>query len=467
MGPFKMLINGVLVAGDSTMPVVNPASEETIAECPRASRKQLDEAISAAKMAFPGWAALPMAQRQAAMLAVSQQVEANADELARILTSEQGKPLSEAKREALGMATFFRVLGSLDLPMRVIENSDKRRVVAYRRPLGVVAAIVPWNYPLAIAGFKLPLALVAGNTVVLKPAATTPLATLRFAELVAALLPPGVLNVIADANDLGHLLSSHPDVRKISFTGSTATGKRVMAGASETLKRLTLELGGNDAAVVLDDADPKKIAPAIFDAAFRNSGQVCVAIKRLYVHETVYDQLCDELATIARNTVVDDGMQQGAKLGPLQNKAQYEKVKELIEDARKHGSVIAGGRALDRRGYFIEPTIVRDISDGAKLVDEEQFGPVLPVVKFSDPEDALRRANGTSYGLGASVWSSNPDRAEAFAVRMEAGTVWINKHHELLPNIPFGGSKQSGFGVEFAEEGLLEFTQLQIINAAA
>jgi acyl-CoA reductase-like NAD-dependent aldehyde dehydrogenase len=467
MGPFKMLIDGALVAGDLTMPVINPASEETIAECPRASRKQLDDAVSAARAAFPGWAALPMEQRQAAMLAISNEVEANADELARILTSEQGKPLSEAKREALGMATFFRVLGSLDLPTRVIENSDKRRVVAYRRPLGVVVAIVPWNYPLAIAGFKLPLALVAGNTVVLKPAATTPLATLRFAELVAALLPPGVLNVIADANDLGHLLGSHPDVRKISFTGSTATGKKVMAGASETLKRLTLELGGNDAAVVLGDADAKKIAPAIFDAAFRNSGQVCVAIKRLYVHETVYDQLCDELAAIARGAIVDDGMQQGAKLGPLQNKAQYEKVKGLIEDARKHGTVIAGGKALDRPGYFIEPTIVRDISDGTRLVDEEQFGPVLPVIKFSDPEDALRRANGTSYGLGASVWSSDPEHAEAFARRMEAGTVWINKHHELLPTIPFGGSKQSGFGVEFAEEGLLEFTQLQIINAAA
>jgi acyl-CoA reductase-like NAD-dependent aldehyde dehydrogenase len=466
MAPFNMLINGALVAGDLTMPVVNPASEEVVAESPRASRRQLDEAVAAAKAAFPGWAAVPIAERRAAMLAISEAIEANADELARILTSEQGKPLSEARREAMGMATFFRVLGSLDLPMRVIENSGKRRVVAYRRPLGVVAVIVPWNYPLAIAGFKMPLALLAGNTVVLKPAATTPLATLRFAELVADLLPPGVLNVIADANDLGHLLTSHPDVRKISFTGSTATGKKVMAGAADTLKRLTLELGGNDAAVVLDDVDPKTAAPAIFDAAFRNSGQVCVAIKRLYVHESIYDRMCDELATIAAATIVDDGMKQGAKLGPLQNKPQYERVKGLIEDARKHGAVISGGKAMDRPGYFIEPTIVRDVSDGTRIVDEEQFGPVLPVIKYSDDEDALQRANGTSFGLGASVWSSNPERAEDFARRMEAGTVWINKHHDLVPTVPFGGSKQSGFGVEFAEEGLFEFTQLQIINAA-
>jgi len=466
MGSFRLLINGALVEGDLTMPVVNPATEEVIGESPRASEKQLNEAVSAAKAAFPGWAARPIAERRAIMLQVAERVEANAEELSRILTSEQGKPLSEATREAMGMAAFFRILGSLDLPMRVIENSDKRRVVAYRRPLGVVAAIVPWNYPLAIAGFKMPLALIAGNTVVLKPAATTPLATLRFAELVADLLPPGVLNVIADANDLGHLLSAHPDVRKVSFTGSTATGKKVMAAAADTVKRLTLELGGNDAAIVLDDVDPKTIAPAVFDAAFRNSGQVCVAIKRLYVHESVYDQMCDELATIAVNTVVDDGMKQGAKLGPLQNKPQFERVKGLLEDARKHGKVIAGGKTMDRPGFFIEPTIVRDISEGSRLVDEEQFGPILPVIKFSDAEDALRRANGTTFGLGASVWSSNPERAQAFAERMEAGTVWINKHHELIPTIPFGGAKQSGFGVEFAEEGLAEFTQLQIINAA-
>src|SRR5262249_54375396 len=259
----------------------------------------------------------------------------------------------------------------------------------------------------------------------------------------------------------------HPDVRKISFTGSTATGKKVMASAAETLKRITLELGGNDAGVVLDDVDPKKVAPGIFEGAFQNSGQVCLAIKRLYVHESVYDQLCDELVNLARNTVVDDGLKQGTKLGPLQNKMQYEKVKGFLEDAKKNGKIVAGGNAMDRPGYFIEPTIVRDIKEGSRLVDEEQFGPVLPLIKYSDKEDVIRRANATTYGLGASVWSSDPKRAHEVATRIEAGTVWINKHLDMAPHIPFGGAKQSGMGRKCEEEGLAEFTHLQIITGPA
>jgi len=328
----------------------------------------------------------------------------------------------------------------------------------------VVGAIIPWNFPLLILGFKLPPALLAGNTLVVKPAPTTPLSTLRFAELVKDVLPAGVLNVIADANDLGDPMTKHPDIRKISFTGSTATGQKVMASAAQTLKRITLELGGNDAGIVLDDVDPKTVAPGIFDGAFQNSGQVCLAIKRLYVHESVYDEICDELVAIAKSTVVDDGSKQGTKLGPLQNKMQYEKVKAFLDDAHKNGKVIAGGAAMDRPGYFIAPTIVRDIAEGSKLVDEEQFGPVLPVIKYSDSDDVIRRANASSYGLGASVWSSDPKRAHEIATRIEAGTVWINKHLDMAPHIPFGGAKQSGIGTEFAEEGLAEFTQLQIIN---
>jgi acyl-CoA reductase-like NAD-dependent aldehyde dehydrogenase len=366
----------------------------------------------------------------------------------------------------MGMAGFFRYLSSLDLPMRVIEDSGDRRVEAHRRPLGVVGAIIPWNYPLLILSFKLPSALLAGNTLVVKPAPTTPLSTLKFAELVKDILPKGVLNVITDANDLGDAMTKHPDIRKISFTGSTATGQKVMASAAQTLKRITLELGGNDAGIVLDDVDPKKVAPGIFEGAFQNSGQVCLAIKRLYVHESVYDEICDELVAIAKSTVVDDGSKQGTKLGPLQNKMQYEKVKVFLEDARKNGNIIAGGAAMDRPGYFIEPTIVRDIKEGSRLVDEEQFGPVLPVIKYSDNDDVIRRANATNYGLGASVWSSDTARAHKVASQIEAGTVWINKHLDMAPHIPFGGAKHSGIGTEFAEEGLAEFTQLQIINEA-
>lgn len=466
MSDFNLLIDGKMQPGDLAMPILNPATEEVITQCPRASKAQLDMAVAAAKAAFPAWAATPIDERRKLIVKMADVIEANAGELARILTSEQGKPLADATGEVMGMAGFFRYLGSLELNMRVIEDSEGRRVEAYRRPLGVVGAIIPWNYPLLILGFKLPPALLAGNTLVVKPAPTTPLATLKFAELVADLLPKGVLNVIADANDLGGEMTKHPDIRKISFTGSSATGQKVMASAAETLKRITLELGGNDASIVLDDVDPKKVAPGIFEGAFQNSGQVCLAIKRLYVHESVYDAICDELVTIAKNTVVDDGSKQGTKLGPLQNKMQYEKVKGFLDDARKNGNIIAGGKAMDRPGYFIEPTIVRDIKEGSKLVDEEQFGPVLPVIKYSDSDDVIRRANATNYGLGASVWSSSSERAHKVAERIEAGTVWINKHLDMAPHIPFGGAKQSGIGVEFAEEGLAEFTQLQIINEA-
>ena len=464
MSDYHLLIGGALVPGETTMPVINPATEEVLTDCPRASKDQLDAAVAAAKAAFPAWAATPITERRRLIGKMADIIEAHANDLARILTSEQGKPLADATGEVLGMAGFFRYLASLDLPMRVLERSGDRQVEAYRRPLGVVGAIIPWNFPLLILGFKLPPALLAGNTLVVKPAPTTPLSTLRFAELVKDVLPASVLNVIADANDLGDPMTKHPDIRKISFTGSTATGQKVMASAAQTLKRITLELGGNDAGIVLDDVDPKTVAPGIFDGAFQNSGQVCLAIKRLYVHESVYDEICDELVAIAKSTVVDDGSKQGTKLGPLQNKMQYEKVKAFLDDAHKNGKVIAGGAAMDRPGYFIAPTIVRDIAEGSKLVDEEQFGPVLPVIKYSDSDDVIRRANASSYGLGASVWSSDPKRAHEIATRIEAGTVWINKHLDMAPHIPFGGAKQSGIGTEFAEEGLAEFTQLQIIN---
>jgi acyl-CoA reductase-like NAD-dependent aldehyde dehydrogenase len=466
MKPFKMLINGRLEDGDMTMDVVNPATEEVVASCPRASKSQLDQAVAAAKAAFPAWSRTPIEERKKVLLAMADIIEANAVELGRLLTQEQGKPVGDATGEAYGAAAFFRYFTSLDLPVKVIEDSEGKKIESFRRPLGVIAAIVPWNFPLILVALKVPPALLAGNTVVLKPAATTPLATLRLCELLKDVVPAGVLNVIADANDLGGELTAHPDVRKISFTGSTATGRKVMAGAAAALKRITLELGGNDAGIVLDDVDPKTVAPKIFAGAFQNSGQVCVALKRLYVHESIYDQMCDELVTLANAAVVGDGLEQGTQIGPLQNKMQYDKVMDLIEDTRAHGNIIAGGVAHEGPGYFIRPTIVRDITDGTRLVDEEQFGPVLPVIKYSDPEDALIRANASPYGLAGSVWSSDIDRAYGLAERMESGTIWINQHLDLGPHIPFGGAKQSGMGVELGEEGLAEFTQLQVISLA-
>mgnify|MGYP003645099939 FL=1 len=466
MSEYKLLIGGKLVDGAQTMDVINPATEEVLAKCPRASEAQLNEAVAAAKAAFPAWAKTSIAERKKALNAIADAIEANGQELARLLTQEQGKPLADATGEVFGTAAFFRYFTALDLPVKVIDDSEGRKVELHRKPLGVIGAIVPWNFPMILMSFKLPPALLAGNTVVLKPAPTTPLTSLKLGELIKDILPAGVVNIITDANDLGGALTAHPDVRKISFTGSTATGSKVMAGAAATLKRITLELGGNDAGIVLDDVNPKETAPALFQSAFQNNGQVCIAMKRLYVHESIYDEMCDELAALANAAIVGDGLKQGTQLGPLQNKMQFDKVSEVIADAKKHGRVIAGGEKISGAGYFIQPTIVRDITDGTRLVDEEQFGPVLPVIKYSDANDAVARANASPFGLGGSIWSSNPDRAYELALQMESGSVWVNKHAELAPNIPFGGSKTSGLGTELGEEGLAEFTQLQVINVA-
>lgn len=466
MSEYKLLINGALVEGDATLDVINPATEETVATCARASKAQLDQAVAAAKAAFPAWSATSMDERRKVLVAIADAIQANVPELARLLTQEQGKPLQDATGEVFGTSAFFRYFASLDLPARVVTDDATSRIEVRRKPLGVVGAIVPWNFPLILMAFKVPAALLAGNTVVLKPAATTPLSTLRFAALVKDLLPPGVLNVIADANDLGGDMTRHPDIRKISFTGSTETGKKVMASAADALKRISLELGGNDALIVLDDVDVAATAPKVFGAAMQNAGQVCIAAKRIYVHESIYDAMCDEFATLAKNMVVGDGLEQGTQMGPLQNKAQFDKVMGFIDSAKKDGKVIAGGGRKGDKGYFIQPTVVRDIAEGSQLVDEEQFGPVMPVIKYSDPKDAVARANASIYGLGGSIWAKDSDKAWALAEDMESGSVWVNKHADLQPHLPFGGSKFSGIGSELGEEGLKEFTQVQVLNMA-
>ena len=466
MTEYKLLIDGKLVDGDDTMNVVNPATEEVLAVCPRGSEAQLDKAVAAAKAAFPAWSQRPIEERRTMITRLADAVEAQASDFARLLTQEQGKPLAEATGEVEACIAFMRHFSTFDLPEQLIEDSDVRRVAVMRRPLGVVGAIIPWNYPVFIIAFKLPFALLVGNTIVVKPAPTTPLTTLKMGAIMADIFPPGVVNIVTDQNDLGAKLTVHPDIAKISFTGSSETGKKVMASAAATIKRLTLELGGNDAAIVLPDVDPKKVAKDIFNSAFANAGQVCLAVKRVYAHDDIYDALCAEMVELANDAVVDDGLKQGTTMGPLQNKMQFEKVKTFLEDAKKSGKIVAGGTVEDRPGYFIRPTIVRDIEDGAKLVDEEQFGPVLPLIRFKDAEDALARANASPWGLGGSIWSENREKARDLAGRMDAGTVWINKHLDLAPNVPFGGAKQSGMGVEFAEEGLHEYTQAHVINEA-
>lgn len=465
---FRLLIDGKLVAGNSTFEVINPATEAVYARCPRADLDQLNQAVAAAKAAFPAWKARPLAERASLLNKLADAIEAHAAELAPVLTQEQGKPLGGAHYELAIAAGNIRGFTAMDLPESVLHEDDTTRIIRQRQPLGVVAAITPWNFPVIMMVTKLAPALLAGNTIVIKPAPSTPLTTLKVGELCAKIFPAGVVNVIADANDLGGALTSHPDVAKIAFTGSTATGRKVMASAAPTLKRLTLELGGNDAAIVLDDVDPAEIAPKLFFAAMVNSGQVCLAAKRIYVHESIHDAVCAELAKIADGaaSLVGDGMQEGVQFGPVQNRMQFEKVRELIEDARAQGKVIAGGKPHQGKGYFIQPTIVSSLPDSARLVAEEQFGPVMPVLKYSSIDEVIERANASEYGLGATVWSKNIDRAVEVASRLETGTVWINKHLDLPPSVPYGGVKQSGFGVELGQQGLEEFTQLRILNIA-
>ncbi len=466
MEPFHLIIGGKLVAGASTMPVINPATETSIVDCPRADEAQVNAAVAAAKAAFAGWAATPIADRRAALMKVADEMEARIDELARLLTSEQGKPLDKAMEEIGGSAFILRALASLHLVDKVVQDDENGRFVEQRYPLGVVAAIAPWNFPISLLAVKATPALLAGNTLVCKPAPTTPLASLRIGEIFNKYVPAGVFNMVTDANDLGGVLTAHPDVAKVSFTGSTATGRKVMASASSLLKRITLELGGNDAAIVLDDVEPKSAAKSLFEGAMVNSGQVCLAIKRAYVHESQYDAICDELEVLADLAVVDDGAKQGAQYGPLQNKAQYDKVREMIADAATVGKV-HGGAALDRPGYFIRPTIVRDVPDDARIVREEQFGPVLPVLRYSDVADAIARANDTDQGLGGTVWATDKARALDVAGQLETGMVWINSHMNINPFIAMGGAKQSGMGQELGQAGLEEFTQRRLVFVPA
>jgi acyl-CoA reductase-like NAD-dependent aldehyde dehydrogenase len=464
LAPFKLLINGKLVAGASSSGVINPATGKSFVSCPRADVAQLNEAVAAAKAAFPAWSRKSWDERRRLLLALADALTQRSDEFAALLTQEQGKPFMQAQFEMGGAIAMIHAFAEMKIVPKVLKEDDTQKIVLNRAPLGVVAAITPWNFPMILLMIKVAPALLAGNTVVAKPAPTTPLTTLKFGELAASILPPGVFNVIADQNDLGGALTQHPDVAKVAFTGSTATGRKVMASVAGTLKRITLELGGNDAAIVLPGTNIKDVAPKIFMGAMINAGQVCLAIKRVYVHESQYDELCGELAQLAQGATVGDGMNPQTQIGPIQNKMQFEKVKEFIADAHARGKVIAGGKAIEGDGYFIAPTIVRDIPDDARLVREEQFGPVTPVLKYSDVDDAIARANGTEYGLGGTVWGADLTRAYDVASKMDSGTVWVNKHLDLPPDVPFVGAKQSGMGAEMGIEGLEEFTQPKVIN---
>ena len=464
MDEFRLLIDGALVPGAAELPVVNPATGLSFATAARADAEQLEQSVAAAKRAFPAWATLDWNERHRILEALADAMEARFQDFAHLLTLEQGKPLDQANFEVGGSIAALRYFAGLELHERVLRETDEERIVEFRTPLGLVAAITPWNFPIILLMLKLAPALIAGNVVIAKPAPTTPLTTLLLGEVAAPILPPGVFQTIVDANDLGHLLTAHPDVAHVSFTGSTATGKKVLASTADGLKRSTLELGGNDAALVLDDADVDAIAPAVFRAATLNAGQICLAAKRVYAPAALYDRLCTALSELASEAVVGDGLEQGTQIGPIQNRLQFEKVLGYLAEAERSGHVLTGGKALDSAGFFVAPTVVRDIPDDSPLVGEEQFGPIIPVLPYDSLDDAIARINASEYGLGGTVWTSDASRGEAVARRIESGTVWVNRHLDLPFDVPFGGAKQSGIGRQQGIEGLEEFTQARIVN---
>ncbi|WP_416379099.1 aldehyde dehydrogenase family protein [Altererythrobacter sp. H2] len=466
MTDYRTLIDGEMVDNGQWLDVVNPANEEVIGRVPACGKDELDRAVAAARRAFKTWSKTPVEERRAAIQKISAIIKENADELHRLLTAEQGKPHSQAMGEIIGASMMAGAQSTLNLDEVVNEDSDQRLSRTRRVPVGVVGGIVPWNFPVMMAMQKIAPAMLSGCTIVLKPSPFTPLTTLRLAELIKDAAPAGVVNVITGEDSLGPLITSHPDIDKITFTGSTATGKKIMEGASKDLKRITLELGGNDASIVLPDADVEKVAEQLFWSSFTNAGQICVAAKRIYIHEDIYDDLSKAIAEYAKGVKVGDGAQQGTAVGPIQNKKQFDRVCELIQDAKDNGYNFLVGGEVDPSGsgYYVPITILDNPPEDARIVAEEQFGPVMPLMKFSTDEEVIARANNSEYGLAGAVWTKDVERGVKIAEQLETGTVWINEFLHLSPFAPFGGHKQSGFGAEYGIEGLKEFTYPQVIT---
>ncbi len=462
---FALLIDGESVAGERSLEVINPATGEVFARCPAAGGADLDRAVAAARRACGAWSATSFEDRTQCIRRMAAVLRTNQEALAQLLTREQGKPIGQARDEIGRAAGQSEGMTLIRIENETLLDDAERRIELRYVALGVAGIITPWNAPINLAAGPLASALYTGNTVVLKPSPYTPLSTLKIGELIREIFPRGVVNVLAGGDELGQWMTEHPGIDKISFTGSVATGKRVMASAAGNLKRITLELGGNDAAIVLDDVDPRAIAPKLFFAAFVNSGQVCMAIKRIYAHDKIHDALCSALAEEARKAKIGDGLEAATQLGPIQNRMQYERVIGILEDTKRSGArILAGGDVPRRPGYFVSPTIVCDIDEASRLVREEQFGPIVPVLRFTDVDDAVRRANDTRYGLSGSVWSSDPERAAAIAARLEVGTAWVNQHRATSATVPFGGAKESGIGRQYSVLGLKAYMEPRVLS---
>lgn len=462
------LLDRIQAPEGSGREIPDAATRETIGRAPVHSVADLDDAIDRAKAAQPAWEALGHEKRSELLLAAADALDANAEALAYLLSREQGKPLNgpNARFELGACSAWLRTNAATVLEPQVLVDDDTLHAELIYKAAGVVGAIGPWNWPLMITIWQIGPSLRMGNTVVAKPSEYTPLSVLAMIAVMNEVLPADVLIAVSGDREVGARLASHPDIAKIMFTGSTATGRRIIESSAGNLARLTLELGGNDAGIVLPDTDVAAIAQDLFWGAFINTGQTCAAMKRLYVHDSVYDDVVTALADIAENTPIGNGLDEANVLGPLQNKAQFDIVSRLVADAKSSGArVVAGGEAAPELGeLFYRPTIVADIDNDAALVQEEQFGPALPIIRYSDVDEAFALANSLDVGLGASVWSSDLDAARDVASRMQSGTVWINNHGGLHPMVPFGGVKSSGYGLEFGVEGLKSVAVTQVVS---
>ncbi|KAH7310531.1 Aldehyde/histidinol dehydrogenase [Stachybotrys elegans] len=454
---FHNVINNELVSTSTTRQAINPSTEEPLWDSPVSTQEHVDKAVSAARAAWPAWKKLSQDERAAYLNKFADAIEANQEAFVELIGKEAGKP-----PQAAGFEFFLTMASARETPkLRLKEekpedNEDRTAIVRYV-PLGVGVGIVPWNFPLALGNGKLIPALLAGNTFIWKPSPYTPYSALKLAELGAKVFPPGVFQALAGDDSLGPMLTTHPGVNKISFTGSTATGKKIMAACAGTVKRLTLEMGGNDAAIICDDVDIEKVAAKIAFLAFVHTGQICMDAKRIYVHEKIYDEFLTAMVAATKQFKVGDSTDAEAFFGPIQNKMQYEKLHDLYSEINKQNWKVALGgipEPTTSKGYFMPPTIIDNPPEDSRIVVEEPFGPIVPLLKWSDEDDVISRANDSELGLGASVWSKDVEKAKRMAEQLEAGSIWVNTHFEVAPNVPFGGHKQSGLGMDWGEVGL-------------
>lgn len=468
-----MLVGGQRVAALSgrTREVRNPATGDIVAAVAWGDDEDVDRAASDAARAFTSWSRLPPRERGRILVRASGEIDARADSIAALLTAEQGKPLAEARHEVARLGDQIRWYAEMADKIfgEQVPLADASQIgFTLREPLGVVGAIAPWNYPLTLARNKLAPALAAGNTMLLKPASTTPLSSLAVAEaMVEGGLPPGVLNVVVGAN-AGEAVVRHPLVRKVGFTGSTASGRKVMAAAAATLKKVVLELGGSDPCIVLDDADLDAAVPAIMNGRFANCGQTCRAVKRLYVQSGVCDEVIGRLERRISAIRLGNGARAGVQMGPMHTAGQRDEVEQQIADAVRKGArvVLGGNRPAGpdfAAGWFLEPALLADAPDDSRVLAEEVFGPCLPVVRIAGLEDGLRRANASPYGLGASIWTRDLASAWRAARAFESGMVWVNAEPNAPYQLPFGGVKDSGLGRENGVQGLLDYTEVKSV----